>query len=274
MDRDFLRPPLDERSLREGLIGAGLCWRHLDVVTDTGSTNADLLARAASGIDIDAAVLIAEHQTAGRGRRGRRWSDAPRAQVAMSVGVRAVDVPVARWGWLSLAVGVAVVDAVAPLLAVAGVNAGLKWPNDVLAGGAKLAGILAEVARPFVVVGMGLNVTLAPDEVAAPDVTSLLQLGVSAPDRAGLVRGLLRELDVRISQWRSADPSLAADYRARSLTIGSRVRVVLPGDREVIGTACDIDDQGRLCVEPDSDDGKRGDVIALSAGDVVHLRAQ
>ena len=118
MDRDQLRLPLDAAALRAEVIGS--VWRQLDVVARTGSTNADLLARAASGVDIDGAVLIAEHQTAGRGRHGRGWSAAPRAQITMSVGVGVVDVPAAAWGWLSLATGVAVVDSVAPLLEATG----------------------------------------------------------------------------------------------------------------------------------------------------------
>jgi BirA family transcriptional regulator, biotin operon repressor / biotin---[acetyl-CoA-carboxylase] ligase len=268
-DRDVLRPPLDVAALRAELIGTALGWRQLDVVAQTGSTNADLLARAASGIDIDGAVLIAEHQTAGRGRHGRGWSATPRAQITMSVGVSVVDVPTAAWGWLPLATGVAVVDAVAPLIEATGVEAGLKWPNDVLAGGGKLAGILAEVAKPVVVIGVGLNVTQAPEEVGSPGATSLLDLGVAAPDRDQLVRSLLRELGGRIAAWRAAggsDPQLAADYRARSLTIGSHVRAQLPGGREIVGTARDIDDQGRLCLETD------GETVVVSAGDVVHLR--
>ena len=122
----------------------------------------------------------------------------------MSVGVSVVDVPAARWGWLSLATGVAVVDAVAPLIERTGFKAGLKWPNDVLVGGGKLAGILAEVARPVVVVGFGLNVTQAPEEVGSPGATSLLDLGVAAPDRDRLVAQLLRELGGRIAAWRAA----------------------------------------------------------------------
>jgi BirA family transcriptional regulator, biotin operon repressor / biotin---[acetyl-CoA-carboxylase] ligase len=251
--------PLDEAALRDEL--RGTLWRRLDVVEQTGSTNADLLARAASGSDIAGAVLIAEHQTAGRGRQGRTWSATPRAQISMSVGVSVVDVPVTSWGWLSLATGVAVVDAVA---ATMDVRAGLKWPNDVLVRGGKLAGILAEVARPVIVVGLGLNVTDAPDGVEG--ATSLRDLGVAAPDRGRLVCGLLRELDARISQWRRADPALAADYRARSLTIGSRVRAHLPGDKQLVGTATGIDDQGRLCLAAD------GRTVVVSAGDVVHLR--
>ncbi|MGE2816914.1 biotin--[acetyl-CoA-carboxylase] ligase [Mycobacterium heidelbergense] len=271
-DRESLRQPLDEAALRADLIGTGLGWRQLDVVEQTGSTNADLLARAASGVDVAGAVLIAEHQTAGRGRHGRGWSASPRAQITMSVGVSVVDVPTAGWGWLSLATGVAVVDAVAPVLDAAGVQAGLKWPNDVVAGGGKLAGILAEVAKPVVVIGLGLNVTQAPDEVdgsGAIAPTSLLDLGVAAPDRDTLVRAVLRELGGRITAWRlarGADWQLAADYRARSLTIGTRVRAELPGGREVVGTASAVDDQGRLCVETD------GETVVVSAGDVVHLR--
>ncbi len=272
-DRDSLSAPLDAAALRAQLVGTGLGWRRLDVVEQTASTNADLLARVAccadGAADVAGAVLIAEHQTAGRGRHGRGWSASPRTQVTMSVGISVVDVPVAAWGWLSLAAGVAVVDAVT---AVAGIRAGLKWPNDVLAGppGArgKLAGILAEVARPVVVLGVGLNVTAVPGDVDGG--TCLLDLGVTAPDRGELVRAMLTELGRRIVAWRSArgaDRALAADYRAHSLTIGTRVRAHLPGDRQVLGTATGIDEQGRLCLDAD------GRPVVISAGDVVHLRS-
>jgi BirA family biotin operon repressor/biotin-[acetyl-CoA-carboxylase] ligase len=256
--------PLDAATLRAQAIEAG--WRQLDVVAQTGSTNADLLARAASGIDIDGAVLIAEHQTAGRGRHGRAWAATPGAQITMSVGVSAADVPTHAWGWLSLATGVAVLDAVAPL--IKGAKAGLKWPNDVLVDGGKLAGILAEVAQPAIVIGLGLNVTQAPQDVAG--ATSLLELGAAVPDRQRLAGSLLRELASRIAQWRSADPVLAADYRARSLTIGSRVRAQLPGGDEVVGTATDIDARGQLCLDTGLETGTAP--VVVSAGDVVHLR--
>ncbi|CAG7322381.1 biotin--[acetyl-CoA-carboxylase] ligase [Mycobacterium avium subsp. paratuberculosis] len=168
---------------------------------------------------------------------------------------------------------VAVVDTVAPLLQPAGVAVGLKWPNDVLAGPAgtpgKLAGILAEVSKPVVVIGLGLNVTQSADEIDGPGATSLLDLGVAAPDRTALVSGLLRELGRRIVSWqaaRGADWALAADYRARSLTIGTRVRADLPGGKHVEGTASGIDDQGRLCLD------SGGQTVVVAAGDVVHLR--
>ncbi|WP_158018969.1 biotin--[acetyl-CoA-carboxylase] ligase [Mycobacterium basiliense] len=268
---------MDVHALRDEVLGAESAWRQLDVVEQTGSTNADLLARAAAGVDIGASVLIAEHQTAGRGRLGRSWSAAPRAQLTMSVGVVVRDVPTVRWGWLPLATGLAVLDAVAPLLAPTAVETGLKWPNDVLAGSAaakaKLAGILVEIAQPFAVIGVGLNVTQAPEEVDGPGATSLFDLGVSAPDRDQLACRLLRELAARIAQWRLADPQLITAYRAVSLTIGSRVCAQLPGGRELVGTALDIDEQGRLCVQtraggPDASQ----ESVLVSAGDVVHLR--
>jgi BirA family transcriptional regulator, biotin operon repressor / biotin---[acetyl-CoA-carboxylase] ligase len=186
----------------------------------------------------------------------------------MSVGIDVSDVPSETWGWLPLA-GVAVVDAVAD---VTDVRAGLKWLNDVLAGGnGKLAGILAEVALPAPASssGIGLNVSFREDELPDPAATSLVLLGVQDPDRTELVGALLRELGRRIGSWRAAagsDVALSADYAARSLTIGSRVRALLPGGNEIVGDARSVDDQGRLCIATGHA------TVAVSAGDIVHLR--
>ena len=268
MDSDPQRPALDLSPLRDGLVGQGLPWRQLEVVDETGSTNADLLARAVAGVDIDGVALVAEYQTAGRGRHGRHWSAPPRSQIALSVGVGAGDVPAPAWGWLPLATGVAVVDA---LSEVTGIVAGLKWPNDVLVGSGKLAGILAEVAapEPVIVVGLGLNVTLTADEAPDPVATSLLMLDSPVTDRNVLLHAVLRHLAARIADWRStggADATLAADYRRHSLTIGTRVRASLPGDRAVEGVADAVDGLGRLRI----DTGEQ--MVTVSAGDITHLR--
>lgn len=262
-----LDAPLDVTVLRDGLVGPGLPWRELDVVSETGSTNADLLARAQAGSDIDGSVLLAEYQNAGRGRHGRQWSAPRGTQVALSVGVAAASVPQGGWGWLTLAAGVAVADA----LAAIGVQAGVKWPNDVLVDGCKLAGILAEVAAPsqVIVLGLGLNVTLTAEQAPDPVATSLLMLGSSALDRNTLARRILRELAARIDAWRTAggaDPALTADYQRYSLTLNSRVRASMPGDREVVGVARSIDETGRLCIDTG------GQSVAISAGDITHLR--
>jgi BirA family biotin operon repressor/biotin-[acetyl-CoA-carboxylase] ligase len=269
-DGGISRNPLDGAKLDELVAVPDSIWRRVEVVASTGSTNADLIARARTGEDVSGTVLVAENQTAGRGRNGRTWSAVPGAQLLMSVGIPSADLPVGAWGWVSLATGLAVVAAVAD---VAGVPSGLKWPNDVLAGddGRKLAGILAEVATPapVIVVGVGLNVSLRADEVPHPAATSLTMLGADDQDRTELICALLRELQDRIQRLEAAgraDDALVAEYVASSLTISARVRATLPGDREVVGTALSIDDHGRLCIDTGNE------VVVVSAGDVVHLR--
>jgi len=262
------RAPLDVAAVRDEFVGPQRLLRQLDTVTTTGSTNADLLARHAAGEDIRGAVLLAEHQSAGRGRHGRSWSAPARSQVTMSVGVGAEGVPAAGWGWLPLLTGAALVDAI---LVSTGIQAGLKWPNDVLVGTGKLAGILAEVAAPdpVIVVGLGLNVTLSAEEAPDPRAISLQMLGATMLDRDALVAGILRELITRIDRWHSAsgpDSALIDDYRRHSLTEGKRVHAMLPGNREITGCAIDIDHQGRLCIDTGTS------VVTISAGDITHLR--
>jgi BirA family transcriptional regulator, biotin operon repressor / biotin---[acetyl-CoA-carboxylase] ligase len=260
------RQPLDEQSLTKSCVPP---WRAIEIIGETGSTNADLLSRAAAREDVDGVVRIAEHQTAGRGRINRSWSSVPFSQIALSVGVNAVNVPVSAWGWLPLLSGVAVVDAVER---ATGVRAALKWPNDVVAGSGKLAGILTEVspAGTIVVVGIGVNVTLNADEVSEAAVTSLVDLKAVQPDRTELTRQLLCELASRVGAWRAAagaDAKLIADYLSHSATVGSAVRVIMPGGHQLEGTAHSIDEQGRLRVDADHQS------VVVSAGDVIHLRA-
>lgn len=262
------RPALNADAVRAAVVAPNGPWRSFDVVQETGSTNADLLSRARGGADIAGAVLAAEHQTAGRGRNGRQWATPPRSQIAVSVAVDTSGVPSSAWGLLPLATGVAVVDAVA---AVTGVTAKLKWPNDVLVDGGKLAGILAEVAAPAsaVVIGTGLNVSLTAEDVPDAVPTSLTALTGGPVDRTALLTEYLRALAARVARWRAAggaDATLLADYRQRSGTLGTRVRVLLPGDTQVVGQAVDIDEFGRLLI--DADDER----ITVAAGDVTHLR--
>jgi len=256
------RAPLDSDALRACIDSTE--WRRVDVVEETGSSNADLITRAGRGEDIAGAVLLAEHQTAGRGRHGRQWSAPPRSQISMSVGVGTGDVAPDGWGWLPLLTGLAVVDAVRGF----GVDATLKWPNDVLVGSGKLAGILAEVAAPVVVVGLGLNVSLTEAELPDPRAVSLAILQHEV-DRTELTGVLLAGLSARVQRWRTArgaDDDLAADYRAASSTIGTRVRALLPGGDEFTGVATGIDDSGRLVIDRD------GTPVTVSAGDITHLR--
>ena len=181
---DLLSGELRQDELRRAVLAPGRLWSRLDVLAQTGSTNDDLLASARAGA-AEGAVLVAEHQTRGRGRQGRQWVSRTGSALIFSVLLRPAAVPPADRGWLPLLTGVAVARA---LRQVAGVDAALKWPNDVLADGAKLAGILAEQAGEAIVIGVGLNVAATRDELPPPGPGALpptsLALLAARTDRA------------------------------------------------------------------------------------------
>src|SRR3984893_3974704 len=154
---------MDEGMLRAEALGG--CWTALDVVASPGSTNVDLLARAAGdAAGPEGQVLVAEEQTAGRGRLGRTWTSVPGAALTSSVLLRPATVPAPRRGWLALLAGVAVASAVRSVTG-GGVAAVLKWPNDVLVGDRKLPVCLADQPPDgsAVVIGMGINVATPAD---------------------------------------------------------------------------------------------------------------
>jgi len=264
--------PLDAARLSAAVIRPGGLWRSVEVVPVTGSTNADLLARAAAG-EPEGAVLAAEQQRAGRGRLGRAWVSPPRAALTFSVLLRPA-VPRAVLGWLPLLAGVAVAAAVR---AVAGVDAEVKWPNDVLAGPAKLAGILAEAAGDAVVVGIGVNVSTGPADLPPPGpgalpATSLRLSGSADLDRERLLAEILAGLERRYRTWSrvlgDAERSgLRAEYTGWCATLGRRVRVELPGGRLLNGLAAGVDPAGLLLVSVPP-----GPDLPVAAGDIVHLR--
>jgi BirA family transcriptional regulator, biotin operon repressor / biotin---[acetyl-CoA-carboxylase] ligase len=266
-------PPLDAAALHAAVVRPGGLWRSVQVVPVTGSTNADLLARAAAG-QPEGAVLVAEQQSAGRGRLGRAWTAPPRAALTFSVLLRPDSVPRARLGWLPLLAGVAVAAAVRDLAAV---DTQLKWPNDVLVGPAKLAGILAEAGGDAVVIGIGVNVStgsaqLPPPGPGALPATSLRLLGAPDVDRLRLLAGILAGLETRYRTWShvSGDAEragLRAEYTRWCATLGRRVRVDLPGGRALDGLAAGVDPDGRLLVSVPS-----GPDLPVAAGDIVHLR--
>ncbi|PRX68327.1 BirA family biotin operon repressor/biotin-[acetyl-CoA-carboxylase] ligase [Nonomuraea fuscirosea] len=263
---DLDRPPLSQASLNRALVRPGSLWTGVTVVESTGSTNADLAEAARSGAPAGT-VLVAEAQRSGRGRLGRAWSAPPRSGLTFSVLLRP-QVPVAAQGWLSLLYGVSAASAIRRL---AEVDVGLKWPNDLLIGERKLAGILAERADDAVVIGMGLNVTLKTSELPVATATSLGIEQAACLDRDPLLRAVLRELESHYREWTEAGGDADASglrpaYLASSATIGRLVRVELPGDRSLTGLATGIDGSGHLQVEAD------GERHTLSAGDVVHVR--
>ena len=266
------RAPLDAAALRRAAVRPGGLWREIEVVESTGSTNADLLARALAG-EPEGVVLAAEEQRAGRGRMGRTWTSPARAALTFSVLLKPA-VPPARRGWLPLLTGVAVTAAVT---SVTGVDTRLKWPNDVLAADAKLCGILAEASGDAVVVGIGLNVSTEPAEFPDPrpgalPATSLRAAGATALSRASLLLAILEGFERWYRTWQQAggDPDrsgLRPEYTRLSATIGRTVRAELPGGQALSGPAAGVDSDGRLLVRVSS-----GSEVAVAAGDVVHLR--
>ncbi|MFE3651187.1 biotin--[acetyl-CoA-carboxylase] ligase [Streptomyces sp. NPDC059152] len=269
---DLSRPPLNATALRRALIRPDSLWSSLDVVPATGSTNTDLAERAAAGDLREGAVLVAEEQSAGRGRLDRRWSAPPRSGLFLSVYLTPT-VPPARWGWLPLLTGVATATAIARS---AGVDTALKWPNDLLVtvdgDERKTGGILAERAGDGVVVGIGLNVSLTADELPVATAGSLALAGAHHTDRDPLLRAVLRSLEDWYGAWQTTqgDPALCRlqeAYAAGCATLGRNVRADLPGDRSIEGEAVALDADGRLVLA--TPDGTRQ---AVDAGDIVHLR--
>jgi BirA family transcriptional regulator, biotin operon repressor / biotin---[acetyl-CoA-carboxylase] ligase len=261
------RPPID----RAALAALDPLWRTIEVVEESPSTNAVVAARARSG-EREGLVVVAEHQTTGRGRLDRAWVTPPRAALTFSMLLTPVRVPASQWPWLPLLAGVGTVEGVRR---GAGVTCGLKWPNDVLVGERKVAGILVErierQAGPAAVIGIGLNVSSVRAELPVPTASSLALEGATSLDRSALLVAVLNEVAAAYTSWRDAasvggSTSLPASYALLCSTIGRRVRVELPGGEQLTGDAVGVDLGGRLKVSTE------GGLRVLGAGDVVHLR--
>lgn len=253
-----------------------------ELLPSVGSTNTELVRDA--GERMHGAVVATFDQTAGRGRLGRIWTAPPGACLAASVLLRPVSsagtaLPLDRFGWFPLLAGACLAEAIADVL---GASAGcdqrvaVKWPNDVQVGGRKISGVLAELMAPSgaVVVGAGVNLTLAEDQLPVPTATSLALEGADGDARALADRVLASSLELllgwtaRFAEAGDAERSgLRAFVIERCSTPGLPVRIVRAGRDDVEATAIDLDHDGRLVVRL-----LDGSVEALAAGDVTHLR--
>jgi BirA family biotin operon repressor/biotin-[acetyl-CoA-carboxylase] ligase len=268
---DLSRPPLNEADLRSSLVRDGHLWSSISVVRETGSTNDDLRAAIAAGAR-HGTVLVAEEQLAGKGRLDRRWIAPPRSSLMFSMLLHGPGKPPAPWGWLPLAAALSVCGAL-ERFEVAAVR--LKWPNDVLIDGKKVAGVLAELhsvgdahgsgePQGAVIVGIGVNVTQTASELPSTAATSLA-LVQATTDRMAILRAILRAFEESFDQWQRGQVSaLRERYLDVSATIGRAVAVELPGGDRIQGRAVDIDLSGGLIVM----DGSTRHEIA--AADVTH----
>lgn len=265
-------------------------FARVEVVETSPSTNAELVTavRADPAGWPAPSALVAEHQTAGKGRAGRSWETPARAGLTVSVLLRP-QVPAEALGWLPLLAGLAVVRTVSD----GGVTAAVKWPNDVLLPAVdtiaglglyrKVAGILAQVVpeaqgipgpgAPAVVLGIGLNVSQSAEELPVPTATSLTLAGYPRPDRTDVLVRLLGEVHAVVRRWEKAGGDAAAaglleEYTAVSATLGTRVRAELAGGAGTLaGEAVGLDRSGALVVRTES-----GDERTVTAGDIWHLR--
>ncbi len=257
------------------LVGGHAALNALSVTGATASTNSELL----KALDVNPhawphlSALVADHQTAGRGRAGRDWFTPRGAALTVSYVLRPV-LPPERWGLVPLAVGLAAVRT----LRAEQIDAYLKWPNDVVvqaeddavAGWGtlrKVAGILCERRGDAVVSGIGVNVSQSSDELPVLHAASLATLGARRLDRAVLLEALSLHVGATISELEADPDGLVEDVSTVIATIGMHVVAELPGRPPVTGEATAIAPDGSLLIRT-----SRGDVETISAGD-VRLRA-
>jgi BirA family biotin operon repressor/biotin-[acetyl-CoA-carboxylase] ligase len=261
------RPPFDANTLAAAL--AVVPDVTVELLPAVPSSNHVAAERARAGAP-EGLLVVADHQTVGRGRLDRVWETPAGVAVTFSLVLRP-DVPARSWPWLPLLTGHVVAKALVGL----GFDARVKWPNDVLIGGRKVAGILVErvetATGPAAVVGVGINVLTRADELPVGTATSLaLARPDLAVDRTAVLRAVVAALREGYDAWRAggatAAARLAASYSAGCATVGQEVRVELPGGGALTGRAVDVDPDGRLVVATAAGEERVG------AGDVVHVR--
>ena len=256
----------------------------LEFLDEVGSTNTELVSRASGLLGAewrDFSVLVTTSQTNGRGRLGRVWVAPPGSSLAISVLLRprlpaGEPLGLEHYGWLPLIAGIAMTKTVAGLVPEHSVT--LKWPNDVQIDGRKVCGILAELlpSRESVVMGAGLNLAFAVEDLPTPTSTSLGLNGAALEGDEladAALAGYLSEFRSLYGEFLrlGADPGASGISEQLSelcSTLGQEVRVELPGGDDLIGTAIDVDRSGRLSVRRSAD----GRVVSVAAGDVTHLR--
>lgn len=246
---------------------------HFEFVETTGSTNTDLVTAAADLPDFS--VLVAGYQSAGRGRSGRDWLAPAGSSLFVSVLLKpaAGQLEPAHFSWLPLMAGLAMANAVGTLIDASSVR--VKWPNDVLVNDLKISGVLSELLPDFsgVVIGAGLNVSQTQKQLPIDAATSLTLQGSEELSLDGILFRYLAALKSLYEDFLAAKGDATANGLRSHVTgacasVGRRVRAILPGDRELIGDAIGIDETGRLLIAPETG----GETVAISAGDIVHLR--
>ena len=237
---------LDQTSINDALKGG---YWSVHAVEQIDSTQSALKSSSPKHGD----VIVAEYQSAGRGRLDRTFEAQPGSALLFSAYIepsRHRD----EWGFIPLLVGLSVAE-------VLGIEFYTKWPNDILSDGGKVGGILCEVHGDGIVIGIGLNVSMTEEELPVPTASSILLTVGRAPDRNELLPSILKEIAFNLAAWESGE-DLIDDYLDSSATMGKRVSVQLPDGQKIEGMAAGISNNGELLLDS-------GEVI--SVGDIIHL---
>lgn len=273
MRRSVSSQPLTADAVRSAL-STRILGRSLYLFDETLSTNSAAAKLARDGAP-HGTLVVAEHQTAGRGRLGRQWHSPAAGNLYCSLLLRELPTP-NRVSWIPLVAAVAVASAIDQ---VTGLRTALKWPNDMLVAERKIGGILCEstglgTSAAVLVVGIGLNVNANRDELPddiRPFATTMAAEAGQFFSRAELIGRLLAEFEPRYERLLSPESTMTLDeYRARCSTLGQLVRAEVGQGQWVRGRATAIADDGSLELMPD--DRATTSPISVRAGDIVHLR--
>jgi BirA family biotin operon repressor/biotin-[acetyl-CoA-carboxylase] ligase len=255
MSTDAPRAPLDRKRISEEI---SQYWR-VSVVDVTESTQVDLLQLVSSNEALSKQVIVSEYQSAGRGRLDRNFEAAPMSALTFSMYIEP-KVDKAEWSFLTLLSALSVREAITSLDGA--ISLEVKWPNDLLIGEKKCAGIIAQATEKGVVIGIGINVGMKEAELPVPTATSLAIEGSLELDRNRILAAILNHFEVNLQIW-ELGKSFITEYKEASATIGAMVEVTLPGGDVLKSKAIGITDAGELLL----DSGE-----AVTVGDVVHLR--
>lgn len=253
MGMDMPRAPLDQSQIAASL---SQYWR-VSVVDLTTSTQEDLLEKVSSRQVRNGDVIVADFQSAGRGRLDRTFIAPPSTSLLFSLYLNPKR-PRSEWGFLPLLAGLSVAEALNQISA----TVLIKWPNDLLINDNKVGGIISTIQGDGIVIGIGINVSMSSKQLPVPTATSLALEGFSILDRNTLLSRILTMLEDNFGQWDEGS-SLSDRYLALSATLGCNVRIESPNGQIILSKAISIDEQGQLHLE----DGQ-----IVSVGDVIHLR--
>ncbi len=229
------------------------------MVEVTGSTQDDLFGLASSASARPKTILASEFQSNGRGRLDRSFEAAAHSALTFSIYIEP-KVEREEWSFLTLLAGVSVHEALHTLDPQ--IQVGVKWPNDLLIGEKKFAGMIAQATAKGVVIGIGINVGMTVGELPVENATSLAIEDFAILDRNAILAAIINHFEINLEMWEN-DQSFLAQYRSASVTLGRDVEVTLPGGEIVKSRAIDISNAGGLMLENGNE---------ITVGDVVHLR--